>query len=48
MIDVVYVEYPSNKSTTWHFEKMKEAVEWFKMIKKMYKKGYFVLCFDKK
>lgn len=48
MIDVVYVESISNKSTTWHFKKIKEAYKFFRMIKKQYKKGYFVLCVDVK
>lgn len=48
MYSVTYVEYPSYKSTTWHFKKLKEAYEFMKMIKKMYKHGYFCLNFDMK
>lgn len=48
MYEVVHVEYPSNKSTTWRFKKLKEAYEFMKMLKKMYKRGYFCLNFDLK
>lgn len=48
MYDVIFVEYPSNKSTTWHFKKFKDALNYLKVLKKMYDHGYFVLCFDRR
>ena len=39
-------EYDNHKSTTWHFNKFKEAVEFLKIIRKANKNCYFCLYFD--
>lgn len=46
MYAVTIVEYPINKSTTYHFDKLKKAYEFLKMCKKLYKNAYFCLFFD--
>lgn len=46
MFDVVFVSYPSNKSTTWHFKKFKQAYKFLKTIRKQGDKGYYVLSFE--
>lgn len=45
MYDVVFVSYPSNKSTTWHFKKFKVALKFMKSLREVGDKGYYVLCF---
>lgn len=43
--DVVFVEAITNKSTTWHFKKYKEAKKFLESICSLKSKGYYVLCF---
>lgn len=46
MYNVVLVAYPSNKSTTWHFKKFKDALNFLKTIRKQGEIGYYVLNFE--
>ena len=45
---VSITEFPANRTITEHFEKFKDAVEYLKMCKKLYKNAYFVLYFDQR
>lgn len=47
MYHVTIVEYPSNKSTTYSFAKLKDAYQFLKASKKLYPRAYFCLWFDK-
>lgn len=45
---VCVTEYPVNKSTSWTFSKLKDAVSHLKAIKKIFPNAYFCLYFDKR
>lgn len=46
MFDVVFVAYPSNKSTTWHFKSLKKAIKFLKSLREVGDPGYYVIHFE--
>lgn len=47
MYSVTIVEYPSDKSTTYHFTKLKEAYSFLRASRKLYPRAYFCLWFNR-
>lgn len=47
MYSITIVEYPSRKSTTYHFDKLKAAYEFLRSARKLYPRAYFCLWFNK-